>query len=548
MAPRSTLAAALLVAACSGSVEEKTSLDLFTDVTAGSGIAFEATSGRRPSTQILEVKGGGVALFDHDSDGDWDVFVPNGATLDEPDRGPGARLFDNRGALHFADVTEERGLEFSRWGMGVAVGDADGDGREDLFVAGFGRDALLLNEPGGLLEAPEEHGLGDSDEWGMAASFGDLDLDGDLDLYVANYLAFDPARPPERMSFLGVDVFGGPMGLEARADRLYENRGAGRFRDVTEASGCGDVPPSFGLGVVILDLDLDGLQDVFVGNDSMANFLFHNRGEWRFEERGEASGAASNTDGQTQATMGIAVADVDGNAYPDLFTTNFAADTNTLHMGAEGLRFRDRTQLFGLGSVSRPYLGWSTGAYDFDLDGDEDLLVFNGHVYPEAICRELVHERLQAPLYFERVGDRFEAAHQEDEAWLASRTCDRGAAFADLDGDGDVDAVVAELGGPLRVLRNETAEGGAHSWLVVELRDTRSANARGLGAVVTARAGESVQRRWLYSGGGYQSASPPVATFAFPDAAAVRLEVTWPGGERVDAGEFEPGRRIVLER
>jgi hypothetical protein len=244
----------------------------FTDATARSGIALTLTSGGQVPTQVLEVKGGGVALFDCDNDGDLDLFVPNGATLDAPAAGPGARLFENLGGLRFRDATAERGIAFRGWGMGVAVGDVDGNGFDDLYIAAYGPDALLLNDGKRFTDATAAAGLGDA-RWGTAAAFGDLDGDGDLDLYVANYLEFDPLHPPPGATFRGQPVFAGPKGLAPAADALYENLGGGRFRDASASSGIAAVRPSYGLGVAILDFDADGRQDVFVGNDSMPSFL-----------------------------------------------------------------------------------------------------------------------------------------------------------------------------------------------------------------------------------------------------------------------------------
>ncbi len=414
----------------------------FTDVTAQSGIDFGLTSGRFPPTQILEVKGGGMALVDYDNDGDEDLFVPNGAYLDAPENGPGARLFENLGGLKFRDVTKEVGLDFQRWGQGVAVGDFDGDGFDDLYVACFGKDALLHNEGGKrFVEVTDTAGLGDK-LWSTGVACGDLDGDGDLDLYVANYLVFDPQHPPPMQDYHHVQVFGGPLTLTPEPDVLWENLGDGRFRDASESSGIHAVKPGLGLGVLILDLDGDGKQDVFVGNDSTPKFFFHNQGGLRFEELGTRAGLALNADGAAQATMGIAVGDLNGDGQPDLFTTNFADDTNTLFVSVPGRAlWNDATQSYGLGAVSRPFVGWATWLADFDEDGDEDLVVFDGHVYPQATPATMNSSFRQTPLLFARQGAHFERVLPETAgAWLSEEHVDRSAVFGDLDGDGDVDA------------------------------------------------------------------------------------------------------------
>jgi len=513
----------------------------FTDVSAAAGLDFVLTSGEVPTTQIVEAKGGGIALIDHDGDGDLDLFVPNGATMADPERGPGCRLFENLGGLRFRDATARAGLAFRRWGVGVAVGDYDGDGHDDLYVTCFGRNALLRNCGGGRFEeVTEEAGVG-GEAWSAAAAFGDLDGDGDLDLYVANYLVFDLAHPPPPSTFKGAPVFTGPRGLEPEPDVLYENLGDGTFRDVSASAGCRGVSPAFGLGAVVLDFDGDGRQDVFVGNDSTPNFLFLNRGGMRFEEVGVKSGLAANADGSTQATMGIAVGDVDGDGLPDVFTTNFSNDSNTLHVNKRGRFFDDQTRRYGLGMVAFPYVGWACGLYDLDHDGDEDLLLFNGHVYPNATGEAMDAEYREPPLLFAREGERFRpAVAAQAGAWLDEPHCDRGAAFGDLDGDGDVDIVVAELNGPLRVLRNDGAGPG---WLVVALEP------QALGSRVELIRGAVRQTRWIHSGGSFISASAQVAHFGLPPGAGpATLAVIWPDGRRQEVGAVTPGRRVVVRR
>jgi hypothetical protein len=540
-------ASALTLLVAAAAIAEPRGRLHFADATATSGVDMVLTSGRVPPTQILEITGGGLALFDADRDGDLDLFVPNGAFLDAPQAGPGARLYANEGGLRFRDVTREAGIDYHGWGMGVAVGDVDGNGFDDIYVAAFGPDVLLLGDGRRFVDATARAGLGDP-SWGAATAFGDLDGDGDLDLYVANYLEFDPRRPPGPGVFRGRSVFGGPRGVKAAPDHLYENVGGGRFRDASASSGIAAAKPSYGLGVAILDFDGDGKQDVFVGNDSMPSFLWMNRGAFRFADRALEAGLALNGDGEAQATMGIAVGDVNGDGRPDVFTTNFSDDTNTLRVSLPGgaLAFDDRTRQYNLGEVSRSFLGWATGFFDFDHDADEDLVVFNGHVYPEATPETMNSTWRQTPLLFERRGARFERVAAEDAgAWLGRAHVDRSAAFGDLDGDGDVDMVVAELNGKVRFLENDGARG---HFLLVELEQPGVGNARGLGSRVVLRQEGVAQTRWILSGGSFQAASSPLAHFGLSSGAPVDLEVSWPDGARQAVAGVAVDRRVVVRR
>jgi hypothetical protein len=542
------LALACAVTAQAGSGGKAAPALRFVDVTESSGVDFSMTSGRVPSRDILDVNGGGVALFDYDKDGDLDLFLANGATPGKPESGPGSRLYANRGDGTFRDVTRESGIEIKRWAMGVAVGDYDGDGYDDLYVTCYGPNVLLRNdvaETGRFVDVTGAAGVGDA-RWSTSAAFGDVDGDGDPDLYVANYLEFDAEQPPDRRGrmFMGVPVMAGPAGLVPQADVLYENLGDGTFRDATRTSGCVPGKPGYGLGVAIFDADGDGRLDIFVGNDSTENFLFRNLGKGKFKEVGTVSGIASNYDGGNQATMGIVVGDVDGNRFPDVFTTNFSSDTNTLHLNLEGKWFDDRTSQYGLAMISRPFLGWGAGLYDFDSDGDEDLFIANGHVYPEATARTMDSDYEQSPLLFERRGERYRRKI-EAGPMFGTRYSARSAAFGDLDGDRDVDVVMTTLHGRVRVFRNEAP--GQDS-LVVELRDKRGSS-HVTGAVVVLDYGDAVQRRWIH-GGSFQSVDAPAAYFGLAglkDAEGWKLQVTWPNGKTTQRKGKDLNRKITIQ-
>ncbi len=530
----------------------------FSEITKSSGIDFTMTCGQTPSREILEVDGGGVAMFDYDNDGDLDLFFANGAKMDDPEHGPGSRLYANNGDGTFINVTQQAGINVHRWAMGVAVGDYDGDGFDDLYIVCYGPNILLRNESNGsgaraagtnrlrrrFLDVTAQAGVGDA-HWGTSAAFGDIDNDGDLDLYVVNYLEFDVRNPPDRVGkvYRGVPVMAGPAGLTPQADVLYENRGNGTFAAITSKSGCVPKEPGYGLGVVILDFDRDGRCDIFVGNDSTENFLFHNQGGGKFRNVGVISGVSANYEGFTQATMGIAVGDVDGNGYADLFTTNFASDTNTLHVNLGDGFFEDRTSQYGLAMISRPYLSWGTGFYDFDSDGDEDLFVASGHVYPEAAERKLEAGYEQRPLLFERRGRRFELNRDAGEMFT-SRYSGRATAFGDIDEDGDVDVVMTTLNGPVRIFRNDSPR---RAVMVVELQGPHG-NPRGLGSMVELIAGQAGQRRWIH-GGSYQSFNAPRCYFGLgrlsPDT-KLTVRVAWPDGQITEHHGISPNRRVVI--
>ncbi|MDG1500260.1 MAG: CRTAC1 family protein [Planctomycetota bacterium] len=520
------------------------------------GAAPSTTPEAFAPTAIVEVKGGGLGLIDFDRDGLLDVFVPGSLTLGNEAAGDGARLFQNQGDLKFVRRTD-LGFDWKGWGMGVAVGDLDGDGYDDLFTAAHGPNAAHFNRDnkqtaGGrkFVEGAKAAGL-DDERWGMAASLGDLDNDGDLDLYVANYLNLDLDNLPPDTTYLEQPIFAGPLGLTPTADLILRNRGDGTFEDKSFRSGIGTVEPSFGLGATTIDLNEDGLLDIFVGNDSMANFLFVNQGAFSFEDKARSMGLAVNGDGREQATMGIAISDVSGDGLPDFFSTNFASDTNTLLVARQrpsgGLSFRDRTSSLGASKGSRSLVGWASLFGDFDLDGDEDLVVFNGHVYPERLASKMGSTSEQAPLYYAQSSGRYQQQTVAQAGqWLAETALFRGAARGDLDNDGAMDLVVTALGQQPMVLAPALLD-PAESVSVALLQETGDRRAYGA-RVVLVEDGLS-RTQWVQPSMGFQGSGTAASLFALTPGAGQRwIEVTWPDGTlQVEQLEGRTGR-IKIKR
>lgn len=517
------------------------------DVTAASGIDFSTTSGELPSTQIIEVKGGGVALIDFDGDGDEDLFFPNGATLASPSKGPGARLYENLGGLRFRRVEPDPPLH--AWAFGPAVGDFDGDGREDIAVACHGSIRLLLNAGQGTFTDASERlpdAARDAVAWNTSVSAGDLDADGDLDLYITRYLRIDPSAPPGPSLFKGVPVMSGPRGLDPQPDVLLRNVGGGRFEDATGPSGLGSLPAAYGLNAAIADFTGDGRPDILVANDSQPDMLLRNLGDLRFDDVGRTSGIATNMEGTEQASMGIAIGDVNGDGLPDAHVSVFSSDTNTMHESREGRFFDDRTGLRGVGVPSRRLCGWASAFVDLDHDGDEDLVTVNGHVYPQATLAMMDSEWEQPVLVLERHGERFEPVSPDSlGAGLGGRYRDRSAVFADLDRDGDLDMVVAGLNQPVRVIRN--ARDPADDWVAIRLNDpSSSGNRTGRGARIQLSGAGSTQTRWLAGGGPFQSNRSVEAHFGMgAERGPWTLTVTWPDGARSTHPVDRPGRHTI---
>jgi Flp pilus assembly protein TadD len=518
------------------------------DVTARSGIDFTTTSGSLPPTQIIEVKGGGVALIDFDGDGDEDLLFPNGATLASPTRGPGARLYENRGGLRFTRVAPDPPLH--AWAFGPAVGDFDADGREDVVVACHGSIRLLLNAGGGAFTDASDRlpdAARDASAWNTSVSAGDLDADGDLDLYITRYLKFDPAAPPGPSAFKGIAVMSGPRGLDAQRDVLLRNTGGARFEDATASSGIAALPPAYGLNSAIADFTGDGMPDILVANDSNPDSLLRNLGGMRFEDIGRRTGIATNMEGTEQASMGIAIGDVNGDSLPDAHISVFSSDTNTMHESREGRLFDDRTGLRGVGVPSRRLCGWASAFLDLDHDGDEDLITVNGHVYPQASL-ELMDSQWQQPvLVLARAGERFELVEPASLGpGMGAPHVDRSAVFSDLDGDGDLDAVITGLNQPVRVIRN--AHDSPDDWIAIRLDDPRApGNRAARGARVQIAGPQRTQARWLAGGGPFQSNRSVEAHFGTAtERGPWTVTVTWPDGVSTTHAIERSGRHTLV--
>ena len=493
------------------------------DRSEAAGIRFQNLFGGAGKRLIYETLGSGGAFTDYDEDGFVDVYLVNGAPdLESP--GPGSRLYRNRGDGRFEDVTEKSGAGDDGFGVAVAVADLEADGDSDLFIATNGGDRLLVNQGDGTFQKLR------MDDGLMAggAAFGDYDRDGLPDLYVSNYAgrsAFEPGgKGLELCNWKGLRVGCGPAGLPASPDRLYHNED-GRLRDASEETGIAAVEPSYGLGVLFSDLDLDGHADIFVANDGRPHYLLRNRGDGTFSEEGLTRGASYSGDGREQAGMGVDAADIDADSDPDLIVTNFSHDHTTLYENLGAGFFTDASYKRGIGKDTYFPLSWGVRFADLDNDSDLDLYIAHGHIYPEVdrVAPETSYAEPDQVFRNDGTG-RFAL-----DPWVSARRSSRGLASGDYDNDGRIDLLVTTIDGPAELLHNESEPSGRG--LLVKLIGSRSAR-EGLGAMVTVETSSARQRREATTSGSYASAQDSRLHFGLGNEAGLAVEVQWPSGVR----------------
>lgn len=530
----------------------------FTDVTRAAGIDFERFNGATGEKLLPETMGGGVAFLDHDSDGDADLFLVNGAPWDGSEGEPSA-LYVNDGTGHFADGTAEAGLDFTHQGTGVGVADWDGDGDADMFLPGVGAERWLRNAGGRFEDVSAEVGIPvDPERWGTCAAFFDHDRDGDLDLFVGSYVRWSPAIDREvDYQLTGVGrAYGPPTNYPADHSRLLRNDGAGGFEDVSAAAGIQvanastGVPVGKALGAAPIDIDADGWVDLAVANDTVRNFLFRNQGDGTFEEVGLALGIAYDRNGQATGAMGIDVADYRNEGVLGFAIGNFANEMTSLYVAQAGGRvFTDESIVDGIGAPSRRFLSFGLFFFDYDLDGRQDLLQVNGHLEDEiAKVQPSQSYEQQAQLFWNAGAEARSTFVEVDSAGdlLARPLVGRGCAYADIDADGDLDVILTQSSGPPVLLRNDGALG--HHWLAVALEGT-GANRSGIGATVKATTDTGTQVRCVQRSRGYLTQVLPQAHFGLGAASSpVRLEVTWPDGFVQTLEVDEVDRLVVVER
>ena len=508
----------------------------FVDVAREAGLTRVLLGGGTRKAHILESVGSGAAMIDIDAAGKLDIFVVNAWSLDEEpsrvrEKGKHA-LYRNLGDGRFEDVTEGAGIVDNGWGCGVCCADYDNDGHVDIYVTHFGPNRLYRNLGNGKFrQVAEAAGVAFSG-WSSGAAFFDADGDGDLDLYVANYIeeGIDQVLAASRTTVWQetIKVMAGPFGLRGGKDQFFVNNGDGTFRNGTDEAGMTDLAESYGLGVLASDLDHDGDIDVYVANDSNPNFLYRNDGHGKFTDIGTWSGAGLSGEGVAQASMGVDAGDLDGDGLQEIFVTHFSHDYSTLYRNLGGLNFEDISVAMRLKEYTYTSLSWGCSFFDFDQDADLDLVIANGHIYPQVDEAPTLKESYRQPPTLLRNDDgKLTEVSKDAGPGFRSAASARGLAVGDYDDDGDLDLLMTAMDAPPILLRNDTPRVG--HWLKVRLLNRHGSPAISAQARLTS--GKTTQLRELRSGSTYQSQSSLDLHFGLGDATtAEALEIRWPRG------------------
>ena len=562
------LSAALVMAGCADSEQTEQALSTdssdgvsFSDGTQASGVQFQHHAGRTELKLLPEIMGSGVAIADFNRDGAPDLILVNGGDLNASERAGIAvnKLYINDGKGNFRDASSEWALPSRGYGMGVAVGDYDNDGYVDLFLTHFdGDDRLLRNSGDQFVDVTVDAGLQSDGQWSTSAGFFDYDRDGHLDLYQVRYLKFSIADAPKsfRNQLL---IYPTPLLFEGVADRVWKGTGAGNFNDVSEQLGL-HLAPSKGLALAIGDLDADGVDEIYVANDTAANQLWIAQSTAPWQDIGAVSGAAYDDQGREEGSMGADYADIDGDGLLDITVSNFQLEATSIYRQEQPLLFRESADVLGIGQSSRARLSFGIDFFDVNNDGWEDLLVANGHIEDNVhLNSESVSFAQQNSLYLNLGDGHFRDISAQAGEALAQLAVSRGLATGDLNGDGALDFVVSNNDGPAQVAFNQSQAG---QFLMLWLEGSRS-NRSAIGARVEARVGSRVLQRQIMGVQSYLSVSDFRLHFGLGDAAQVdQLTVHWPSGEvqqfedlaggsfyhLVEGGQpqtYVPGQRVI---
>jgi enediyne biosynthesis protein E4 len=510
----------------------------FTDIAKQAGVNDTNVYGGIDSKKyIIETNGCGVAFFDYNNDGWTDVLVSNGTKLEGFPKGqePTIHLYHNNKNGTFTDVTIKAGLRLTGWGAGVAIGDYDNDGNEDLFLTYYGQNVLFRNNGNGTFtDVTKKVGLPTgSVRWGSGATFIDYDRDGKLDLFVANYLKFDVKTAPEpgkgsTCFWKGIPVNCGPKGLPTDTNLLYHNNGNGTFTDVSDKSGVSKVMGRYSMTSIVTDFNSDGWADIYVACDSTPSTLYRNNKDGTFTDVSLETGTAYNEDGNEQAGMGVTVGDYDNNGFPDIFKTHFADDLPILYKNSGKGFYDDASRLAGFDHTR--YVQWGTGFADFDNDGWADIMTATGNVYPEVEKYFKEYPHRSPRLLYQNLGNgRFKDVTAQSGTGISEPKSSRGAAFGDFDNDGDVDALVMNMNEPPLLLRNDLKSD--NNWLSIKLIGVKS-NRSAIGSKVTIKIGEKILMQEVTSQTSYYSHNDFRLHFGLGANKQVdSIEIRWANGD-----------------